>query len=155
VIRETRVVLAIFVLLALGACAKADHPLDDTTGAMAAPDPALSLADVAGTWLVRSFPDSGADTTVTNARLIATADSTGWVIELPSKQKVPHSVAVSGDSIMLKSEPYASMRRKGKTVWTESVFHLENGKLIGTTVAHYAKSGPDSVLRLHTEATKQ
>jgi len=55
----------------------------------------------------------------------------------------------------MKSEPYASMRRKGKQVWTEGTYRLENGKIVGTTVAHYANSGADSVVRLRTEGTKQ
>ena len=154
-IRQIRVALAGSVVLLLAACATTDQAANDTTAAMASPAPALSLVDFAGTWLVRSWPDTGADTTVTNATLHATADTSGWTLELPSKVNVPHHVTLSGDSIMLKSEPYQSLRRKGKTVWTESVFHLESGKLIGTTVAHYAKSGADSVLKLHGEATKQ
>jgi hypothetical protein len=32
---------------------------------------------------------------------------------------------------------------------------LQDGKLVGTTTAHYAKSGADSVLVLKTEGTKQ
>jgi hypothetical protein len=47
------------------------------------------------------------------------------------------------------------MRRKGKQVWTEAVYRLENGKLVGTMTGHYAKSGADSVLKLHSEGTKQ
>jgi hypothetical protein len=38
---------------------------------------------------------------------------------------------------------------------TESVFRLQNGKLVGTTTAHYTKSGADSVLVLKSEGTKQ
>ena len=37
---------------------------------------------------------------------------------------------------------------------TESSMHLQNGKLMGTTIAHYMKAGADSVLRLRTEGTK-
>jgi hypothetical protein len=40
-------------------------------------------------------------------------------------------------------------------VWTEGVYRLESGKLVGTTVAHYMKSGADSLQRLRTEGTKQ
>ena len=157
--RQLRVVLAGVVALTLAACAKKEPPPADTatTIAPAAPAPAhaLSLADVAGRWNLVTRPASGPDTTVTKVVLVATADTSGWVIEMPTGQKVTHHVTLSGDSIMLKSEPYASMRRKGKQVWTESVYRLENGKLVGPTVAHYAKSGADSVLRLQTEGTRQ
>lgn len=96
-----------------------------------------------------------ADTTVATAVLVATPDTSGWVMELSSKVKVKNHVTFSGDGVTVKSEPYASMRRKGKQVWSESVYRLENGKLVGLMVAHYAKSGADSVLRLKAEGTKQ
>jgi hypothetical protein len=159
--RQLRVVLAGVAALTIAACAKKEQAAPvDTTTAMAPPAasakaPALSLADVAGRWNLVTRPVSGPDTTATKVVLVATADTSGWVIEMPTGQKVKHHVTLSGDSIMLKSEPYASMRRKGKQVWTESVYRLENGKLVGPTTAHYAKSGADSVLRLQTEGTKQ
>ncbi|PYP79094.1 MAG: hypothetical protein DMD35_09280 [Gemmatimonadetes bacterium] len=158
--RQVRIALAGILVLTLAACAKSE-PAKDTTAELATPAPApaptppLSLADLAGRWSTTTRPMSGADTAVTTAVIVATADTTGWVLELPSKVKVPHHVTVSGDSIMLKSDAYDSMRRKGKKVWTESVFRLVNGKLVGTTTAHYANAGADSVLTLRTEATRQ
>jgi hypothetical protein len=92
---------------------------------------------------------------VTKAVVVATADSTGWVMELPTGKKVAQHVTVSGDSIMVKSDTYPSMRRKGKQVWTEAVYRLESGKLVGTLTGHYANSGADSVLTLHSVGTKQ
>jgi hypothetical protein len=122
----------------------------------AAPAPAktISLADLAGRWNFESRGD-GADTMVTKAVVVATADSTGWVMELPTGKKVAQHVTVSGDSIMVKSDTYACMRRKGKQVWTEAVYRLESGKLVGTLTGHYANSGADSVLTLHSVGTKQ
>jgi hypothetical protein len=122
----------------------------------AAPAPAksISLADLAGKWNFETRGD-GADSMVTKAVVVATADSSGWVMELPTGKKVAQHVTVSGDSIMLKSDTYPSMRRKGKQVWTEGVYRLENGKLVGTMVGHYANSGADSVLKLRSEGTKQ
>ena len=61
---------------------------------------------------------------------------------------------MSADTVMTKSAVYPSMRRKGKKVWTEAAFRVENGKITGTTVAHYENSGADSVLTLRTEGTK-
>jgi hypothetical protein len=156
--RQIRIALAGVAVLTLAACAKKEQPATDTAAAVAptpAPAPSVTLADFAGRWNLVTRPESGPDTTVTKVVLAASADTSDWVMEMPSKVKVRHHVTLSGDSIMLKSEPYASMRRKGKQVWTESVFHLQNGKLVGSTIAHYAKSGADSVLRLTTEGTKQ
>lgn len=150
------------VVLSLAACTKKEAP-KDTTAAMApapaAPAPAvvvaIALPDVAGKWNVSARPESGPDTSVTTLAMTATADTTGWTSTLPSGKTVKNHVSVSGDSIMLKSDPYPSIRRKGKTVWTETVYHKQGDKLVGTTTAHYANSGADSVLTLHSEATKQ
>ena len=97
---------------------------------------------------------SGTDTTPTNYVLTATADTTGWLIVFPSGVKVPVQVTVSGDSVIQKTGLFASQRRKGMKVKTEGTMRLQDGKLVGTTVAHYSSAGPDSVLRLRTEGTK-
>lgn len=161
----TRVVLACSTTLFLAGCAKSDQPPKDTTAAsaMAAPPaapapapaaPALALADVAGKWKFSSVPESGTDTTPTLYVLTATADTTGWVITFPSGVKSRLHVSASGDSIVARSDTFASQRRKGVKVMTESSWHLQNGKLAGTSIAHYVKAGADSVLRLRSEGTK-
>ena len=63
-------------------------------------------------------------------------------------------VWASGDSLMQKTGKFSSQRRKGVTVMTESTVRMQGGMLMGTTIAHYSKAGPDSVLRLRTEATR-
>ena len=159
--RPIRIAIAGTVVLMLAGCAKSE-PAKDTTTAMAPAEPApapapaktISLADLAGRWNFETRGD-GTDTMVTKAVVVATADSTGWVMELPTGKKVAQHVTVSGDSIMVKSDTYASMRRKGKQVWSEGVYRLENGKLVGTLIGHYANSGADSVLKLHSVGTKQ
>lgn len=158
------VALAGSAALAVIGCAKKDQAAKDTTATAAAaapaaaptpaPAPALSLADVAGKWQVRSVPESGNDTSATTYVLTATADTTGWMISFPSGLKVPLHVMLSGDSVIQRTGTFASQRRKGVKVTTEGSFHLQNGKLVGTTIAHYAKAGVDSVLRLHTEGTR-
>jgi hypothetical protein len=155
--RSSRLALCSTVLL-LAACMKKEAP-KDTTAAVApapapAPAPTVSLADMAGKWKVVTTPTSGKDMSTTTATLVATADTTGWVLELPSGQKVPMQVRVSADTVITKSAVYPSMRRKGKKVWTEGAFRLENGKITGTTTAHYENSGADSLLTLKTEGTK-
>jgi len=157
--RQIRAALAGTAVLTLAACAKKEQPPTDTTAAMATPAtepaPTVTLADFAGRWNMVTRPESGTDTAVTKVVMVGTADTTGWLMELPSGVKVPHHVTFAGDSVVVKSEPYSSMRRKGKQVWTEGVYRLQDGKMVGTTTAHYMKSGADSVLRLTTEGTKQ
>ncbi|MFN2400129.1 MAG: hypothetical protein ABR543_16060 [Gemmatimonadaceae bacterium] len=141
-------------------CAKTgdDAATDTAAGAAAMPDPAapaaLSLADVAGKWQMHSTPVAGTDTTTTRYVLIATADTSGWTRAQENLPIVPVRVTVSGDSIMTDAGPFQSVRRKGLQVRTQSVLRLEGGKLVGTSVAHYKTTGPDSVLRLRVEGTR-
>jgi hypothetical protein len=157
-----RFALLCFATLAVAGCAKSDEAASDTTaGASAAattePAPAaLNLADVAGKWNVRAVPESGPDTTPTSYVLTATADTTGWTMSFPGRpQAVPLRIAVAGDSITFRSEPYQSVRRRGMQVWTEGVSRMQGDRLVGTATAHYRTTGADSVLRLRMEGTRQ
>jgi len=144
--------------IAVVGCARADDAAttsDTATGAVAATTPAtISLADVAGRWTVRSVPETG-DTTAVISQLNASADTTGWTMTLPNRPPIATRVVlVSGDSIVTENGPYESVLRRGVQVTTRSVMRLRDGKLIGNTVARYTTTGPDSVLRLRTEATR-
>ena len=158
-----RVAIACSTILLLAGCGKSDQAAKDSAAAAAAapapapapPPPApFSLTDAAGKWQVRAVPESGTDTTATTYVLTATADTTGWLITFPTGVKVPMHVMVSGDSLISKTGTFASQRRKNVKVMTEGAFKIQGGKLVGTTIAHYAGAGADSVLRLRTEGTK-
>ncbi len=88
--------------------------------------------------------------------MVATADSSGWSIKFPKRDKpVPvRIIAVEGDSIVSESGPFESVLRKGVQVNTRVVSRLQDGKLVGTTVARYKVTGPDTVARLRWEATR-
>jgi hypothetical protein len=154
-------------LIALGgcvalavACGKSDQAAKDSAAMAAAPAPApppppapLTLADIAGKWNLRTVPDSG-DTTPTLSVLEGTADSASWKIKFANGLTVPAHVTASGDSIITDIGPYASVRRKGMQVTTHGVMRREGDRLVGTTVAHYKTTRPDSVLRLRTAGTR-
>ena len=118
----------------------------------AAPEPTISLADIAGTWDMRSVPVSGEDTTATVYQSIVTAD--GWTLMLPDRDPIEGIVTTSGDSIMVDAGPFESVGRDGAMVTTHAVYRLEGDRLVGTTYAHYETSEPDSVLELATEGTR-
>lgn len=156
------VALACLILLVV-ACAKKEQAATDSSAAAAAaaaaapappPAPTLSLADFAGKWQASSIPLAGKDTTPTKYVLTATADTSGWVIDFPSGLKVPVQITVSGDSLLFKTQPYASQRRKNVKVSTEGSFKLQAGKLTGMSTAHYQTGKADSVLQLRIEGTK-
>jgi hypothetical protein len=148
--------------LVLGCDKPADQPAPGgaTAEAPAAEAPAagapatISLADVAGTWKIRSTVE-GNEKQVVNYDLVATADRSGWTIKFPNRDPIPvRVVAVDGDSIVTESGPFESVLRKGVQVTSRVVLRPMDGKLVGTTVARYQVSGPDTVARLTLEGTR-
>lgn len=147
-----------WIALVLVGCNKpADRPADTTVGeapAMEAAPATISLADVAGTWKVTSKVE-GNEGTVVTYDMVATADRSGWSIKFPKREPIPvRIVAVEGDSIVSESGPFESVLRKGVQVNTRVVSRLQDGKLVGTTVARYQVTGPDTVARLSWEGTR-
>ena len=145
---------------ALVGCAKSEKPAADTTPAAATPappppPPALKLSDVAGKWTVTGRSETG-DSLLTYV-FTATGDTTGWSIKFPDRAKpVPvHVVAVAGDSVVIAAGPFPSALRKGVTVRTSGPIRIQNGKLVGTTVAHYSVKTADSVRTIRMEGTRK
>jgi hypothetical protein len=153
-----RGVVSCWIALVLMGCNKpADRPADSTAGeapTMEATPATISLADVAGTWNVRSKVE-GNESTVVTYDMVATADRSGWSINFPNREPIPvRIVAVEGDSIVSEAGPFESVLRKGVQVSTQVVSRLQDGKLVGTTVARYQVTGPDTVARLRFEGTR-
>jgi hypothetical protein len=149
-------------LAALVACAKTEkQPATDTGAATPTAAPAatatpaaLSLSSLAGKWAVRGTTEDAKSTVVT-FDMVATADTSGWTINFPNRAPIPaRVVALAGDSIVTEAGPYESVIRKGVQVTTRTTLRLQDGKLVGETVAHYATSGPDSVVSLRMEGTR-
>jgi hypothetical protein len=146
----------------LAACAKKDSDAAAGTDTLAASStestvaaaPGVSLDSVAGKWNFTSTPTTGANKSPTKYVLTATNNTSGWTLTFPNRPPVPARVTVNGDSIALDAGPYESVRRKGVQVTTNGYMRLENGKLVGSTTAHYAVGTPDSVLVLTTEGTR-
>ena len=115
-----------------------------------APAPTISLADVAGKWQMKTMNEK--DSVLLKYELVV--DSAGWTLHFPKRKPVQGHATVSGDSIILDAGPYESLLRKGVQVTTHGVVRLQNGNLVGTTVAHYNTKGADSVLNLKTEGTR-
>ena len=150
--------LAFFCCTAiLVGCGKSEvQPARDTTAvAPATPESraAISLADIAGKWRLRTMDEAGGN--VVESELTATADTSGWTLTRPDRKTVPvRVVAVGGDSIITEAGPYESALRKGVQVRARMVLRLQEGKLVGTTEARYAMSGGDSVAHRSTEGTR-
>ena len=122
-------------------------------GCVKSESPSSQLANFVGTWRVRGFNEAG--DSIVGFQLIATGDTSGWTIAFPNRPAIPlRVVAAAGDSVTTEAGPYESILRKGAQVRTRAVMHLQGDKLVGTTIARYATSGPDSVLQVRTEGTR-
>jgi hypothetical protein len=145
------------VLLVMGCGKAADQPEDAVVGEAPAAEEApaaLSLADLAGTWNVRSTVE-GDESKVVTYDIVATADQSGWSLKFPDREPIPvRVVAVEGDSVVTESGPFESQLRKGVQVSTVVVNRLKDGKLVGRTTARYQVSGADSVTHLNFEGTR-
>lgn len=145
------------IAVMLVGCSRPDREAETSareTTAMEETPATISLADVAGTWNVRSTVEGDENTMVTYD-MVATADRSGWSLNFPGRPPIPlRVVAVEGDSVVTEAGPFESVLRKGVQVRTRVVGRLQDGKLVGTTVARYAVSGPDTVARLRFEGTR-
>src|SRR6266540_6390375 len=145
------------------ACAKSENKPADTGMAAIAPAPApappaaapVSLKDVAGKYAVTGKNEAG-DTTLVTYELNATGDTTGWTITFPKRKPIAQRVvSVAGDSIVLEAGPYSSQIQKGVQVRTQTVYRLQNGKLVGRTVARYDTKGPDTLRIVISEGVRK
>ena len=144
-------------LLVVGCSKPAEKPDDATVGEAPATETApaaLSLADLAGTWYVRSTVE-GQESTVVTYDMVTTATRDGWSIKFKDRDPIPvRVVAVEGDSVVTEAGPFESVLRKGTQVSTTVVSRLQDGKLVGRTTARYQVSGADSVAHLNFEGTR-
>jgi hypothetical protein len=151
----------------LAACVKSETstPATDTAALAPAPAPAtapaapaaapVSLKNVAGKYRVTSRGQAG-DTTTVTYELNAMGDTTGWTITYPNRKAMPvRVISVAGDSIVTETGPFESVRRSGVPVTTRTTYRWVDGKLVGTTVAHYRVSGADTVRTFVIEGIKR
>jgi hypothetical protein len=146
----------------LVACAKTENAPPADTGMAAAPVPEappaaapISLKDVAGKYDFTGKNEAG-DTTLVTYELNATGDTTGWTIKFPNRPAIAQRIlSVSGDSIVLEAGPYSSQIQKGVQVRTHTVYRMQNGKLVGRTVAQYDTKGPDTLRIVISEGIRK
>ena len=148
-------------LIVAGCSTKDEAPVADTTTVAAAPAapaaPAMTMESVAGTWNFRVM-GMDSDSTLTTHVLTATADPAGWSFVQANGEKVAvRNVTLAGDSITGVAGPFSSGVRSGMRVRElQTVYRMQDGKLVGVTTARYEKAaGADSVRQFRLEGTKQ
>lgn len=151
--------IAVVTAVVVG-CSRAENKASDSQRAAVTPAGApaasagIKLADVAGTWTVKTMTEKG-DSTLLTYTMTATADTTGWSITFPGRAPIPSHVSpIVGDSIMVHVGPYESALRKGVQVTTDGVLHFTGGKVVGTSTGHYKVKTADSVKTFRLEGTR-
>jgi hypothetical protein len=143
-----RLLMVIPVVVVLAACAKKDAPPADTAVAVAppmapAPAPALTEADVAGTWTGTSSP-MGSDSVTTKWTQVCAAGTCKGTRE-GSTTTILATYTLAGDSSVGVSKPYAEPTMKGVKLIDTWVAHINGDNVTGTGAAKLA-SKPDSVV---------
>jgi hypothetical protein len=142
----------LFVVVFLLACAEeateeATDEAADTTAVVG-----ISLADLAGTWDMRTTSTDPADTYVNEYQIVI--DGAAWTMHFPDRDPVSVTAVVEGDNVITDSEPFESVRLPGTMVTTHGVFHMEGDRLVGDVTATWQMAAGDSVGRLRTEGTR-
>jgi len=120
----------------------------DTTAAVEG----ISLADLAGTWNMRTTSTDPADTLVNEYQIVV--DDASWTMLFPGRDPVSATAVVDGDNVVTDSEPFESVRNPGTMVTTHTVFHMEGDRLVGDVTATWQNAAGDSVGQLQTEGTR-
>ena len=146
------VLIVAALLVACGPKEDADDLAMDST--LEAP-PAVTAADLAGTWNWEVRP-MDSDSVVSTGQTVYSADGTTLTQSSSAGgEPTTGTVTLSGDQIHTMSGPYASYLRPGVMVTTTGSYRLEGGRLVGTVTARYAGvTTAESVVELRSTMTR-
>ena len=142
----------LFAALLLLACAQeaTEETTDEAADTTAVEG--ISLADLAGTWNMRTTSTDPADTFVNEYQIVI--DEGSWIMNFPDRDPVSVTAVVDGDNVITDSEPFESVRHPGTMVTTHTIFHMEGDRLVGDVTATWQTAAGDSVAQLRTEGTR-
>lgn len=139
-------------LFLLGCAEEATEEATDEAADTTAVVEGISLADLAGTWNMRTTSTDPADTLVNEYQIVV--DEAGWTMLFPDRDPVSATAVVDGDNVVTDSEPFESVRNPGTMVTTHTVFHMEGDRLVGDVTATWQTAAGDSTGQLRTEGTR-
>lgn len=143
----------LLILAAVLACAKGENAQPDSMAAAMTATPALTAADVSGTWAGTSLAD-GSDSVSGRWTIISTSPSDGKYIAEGTTDSVAFTSAFDADSMIATSAPFSNPRFGPSPVTFRSIGRLQGDKLVGVATVALA-SNPDSVVtRTRWEATR-
>ena len=147
-----RLIPVFAALLLLGCAEEATEEATEEAADTTAEVEGISLADLAGTWNMRTTSTDPADTLVNEYQIVV--DDASWTMLFPGRDPVSATAVVDGDNVVTDSEPFESVRNPGTMVTTHTVFHMEGDRLVGDVTATWQMASGDSVGQLRTEGTR-
>ncbi len=127
----------------LMACAPADRQDD--------PEPALSLADFAGTWNTTTTL-AGVENPV-ESQMVGTADG-AWTLNLAGRDPMPLRVSIAGDSLIAVSPEYESILRPGIMVSVRTAGVKQRDMMVGNITATYRTGEAEEVVTGTFQSTR-
>ncbi len=123
-----RSILAASAILAVLSTASAAAQVKQTGAPAKA---AVTWATLAGDWSGKSVKGHP-DTVLTTFTMTFTADKKASMT-LPNRPKIGMTViSMAGDSVVMKTDKYESVTRKGHMTWLTSVAHIHGNSMTGT-----------------------
>ena len=147
-----RLIPVFAALLLLGCAEEATEESTEEAADTTAAVEGISLADLAGTWNMRTTSTDPADTLVNEYQIVV--DDASWTMLFPGRDPVSATAVVDGDNVVTDSDPFESVRNPGTMVTTHTVFHMEGDRLVGDVTATWQNAAGDSVGQLQTEGTR-
>lgn len=139
--------LALSCVVLIAACASRTIPPADVSGG-------ASLADMAGTWNMRTLNMAG-DSVLVTYDIFATNDISGWTLTFPGRAPIPvRVIEVAGDSVMIDAGPYPSALQQGVTVSTRFDMKLQGDRLTGLITAVYNMPQGQTTVPLRVEGAR-
>ncbi|HRP07291.1 MAG TPA: hypothetical protein PLL69_02285 [Gemmatimonadales bacterium] len=142
---------AAILLVACGSDEAADSAVIDSTPA--AP-PALTAADVTGTWNyeVRGM---GSDSIIATGQTVVGGDPLSVTQTATGGEPATGTISITGDAVSTQVGPYPSALRPGVMVTTSGTYRMVEGDMVGTTTARYTGvTTADSVVELRVRMTR-
>lgn len=135
------------------ACGGAEDDMPEAEMPAAETEPAaVSVSDFAGTWRTVAMIEGTPDPVMST--LSSSDDGSGWTMTLEDRDPVALTASMSGDSLVLMSDPYESILREGVTVTVRTAGVLSDGRLVGKMIATYQTPDGQEVVSGTIESTR-
>ena len=146
-----RTTSTLIMLFTMSACGAGEEEMPAAEEPAAAPvTTVITASDFHGTWEGQAMLEG----TPEPVHVTMEGTESGWTMTLPDRDPIALGVSMSGDSLVLVSEPYESVIQDGVTVQTRSAVVLQDGRIVGSVTATYTTPEGERVVPGTMEASR-